>query len=250
MFRLDNRHILITGASSGLGRAAAIRCAEAGAQLLLVGRNEERLDATLKSLAPGDHHRIVLDLSQTDVIPTSIKSACANWGPLNGLFHAAGEELIRPISITKPEAIDAVFSSSIKAALILAKVFMSRGVKAEGQTSVVMMSSVASVAGQIGLATYSASKGAINAAVRSLACEGAEKLVRFNSIIAGAIQTEMHSRLTANLPADSVNAYEGQHLLGFGTPDDIAYAVQYLLSDASKWVTGTELVVDGGYSCR
>jgi NAD(P)-dependent dehydrogenase (short-subunit alcohol dehydrogenase family) len=112
------------------------------------------------------------------------------------------------------------------------------------------MSSVASITGQKGLSVYSASKGAVDAAARSLASEFADKNLRVNTVVSGAVITEMHDRLTGDLPEESIKDYEDKHLLGFGEPRDIANAALYLLSDASKWVTGTSLVVDGGYSCQ
>ena len=116
--------------------------------------------------------------------------------------------------------------------------------------SIVFMSSVASLIGQSGMSIYSASKGAIDAAMRSLACELAENKIRVNSIVAAAVETEMHQRLTKNMSTETLNTYKEKHLLGFGQAEDIANAATFLLSNASKWITGTTMVVDGGYSCR
>lgn len=250
MFGLSGKHILITGASSGIGRAAAQQFASAGARILALGRNEDRLSETI-SLCPGSGHQFaVLDLDHSELIVPKLKALAGQFGLFNGVFHSAGEALVLPVSLVKPDAIDSIFAPTITAALMISKAFIGRGVRADGPTSVVMMSSVSANVGQLGLSVYSASKGAISSAVRSLACEGAEKQIRFNSIVAGAIQTEMHDRLTQNLGEDSVKNYEKMHLLGFGQAQDVAMAAQYLLSDAAKWITGTELVVDGGYLCR
>ena len=139
---------------------------------------------------------------------------------------------------------------TLKSALMLVKGFCQKGVRNEtDQTSIVFMSSVASITGQKGMSLYSASRAALDGAVRSLACELAGNNIRVNSVISGAVETPMHAKLTGSLPQESIQDYENKHLLGFGQPNDIANAVLFLLSDASKWITGSSLVVDGGYSC-
>lgn len=250
VFSLEGKRILVTGASSGLGKAAAQVFAKAGAQVVLVARNIERLTAVKDSLSGSGHTVFPMDLSDTDAIPKAIKTYCKDTGALNGVFHAAGIECIKPINIIKESSISETFSASINATLMIAKAFTMMGVKADTGASLVFMSSVASITGKKGLSVYSASKGAVDAAARSLASEFADKQLRVNTIVSGAVITEMHDRLTGDLPLESIKDYEGKHLLGFGEPSDIANAALYLLSDASKWVTGTSLVVDGGYSCQ
>jgi NAD(P)-dependent dehydrogenase (short-subunit alcohol dehydrogenase family) len=112
------------------------------------------------------------------------------------------------------------------------------------------MSSVAGSTGQVGMTAYSAAKSAIDGMVRSLACELASRQIRVNSIAAGAVHTAMHDRLTKGSSDDATHAYANAHLLGFGTPLDVAQAVIYLLSPASRWITGTTMFVDGGYAVR
>ncbi len=250
VFDLKGKRILVTGASSGIGAEAAISFSRAGANLVISARDGERLKMVLSSLEGDGHSCLLLDLDYTDGIAKIIKTHCKEYGALNGIFHAAGLECIKPVNILKQKDIQAVFSASVGATLMLAKAMTMKGVKAEGHTSIVCMSSVAGLIGQSGLAAYSASKGAVNAAVRSLSVEFASKGVRVNSIVSGAVQTEMHTRITEDLSVQSIKDYQDKHLLGFGDVTDIAYAAQYLLSDASKWVTGTELVVDGGYLCQ
>jgi NAD(P)-dependent dehydrogenase (short-subunit alcohol dehydrogenase family) len=249
-FNLKDKRILVTGASSGIGAAAAILFAKAGAKLTVSGRHADRLKGTVVSLAGKGHSSLLLDLEDTDGIAKAIKTHCKEYGALNGMFHAAGVESIKPINIIKDKDLQSVFASSIGASLMLAKAMTLKGVKAEGSTSLVFMSSVAGAIGQPGLSAYSASKGAVDAAVRSLAAELAPKQIRVNSLVAGAVQTDMHARITKDLPEQSIKDYADKHLFGFGEPSDIACAAQYLLSDASKWVTGTSLVVDGGYTCQ
>jgi NAD(P)-dependent dehydrogenase (short-subunit alcohol dehydrogenase family) len=112
------------------------------------------------------------------------------------------------------------------------------------------MSSVAGSSGQAGMSAYSAAKAAVDGMVRSLACEFAPRRIRVNAIASGAVRTPMHDRLMHGAADDVVGSYENRHLLGFGEPDDIAHAAAFLLGPAGRWVTGTSLIVDGGYLCK
>ncbi|MBF0473330.1 MAG: SDR family oxidoreductase [Nitrospirae bacterium] len=242
------KRIVVSGASSGIGRAAAQILAKSGAKVVLIGRDETRLDSTLNMLEGDGHSKYVFDLNNTDEIPSFIKDISVKQGRLSGLFHAAGLEMFKPIGLVNNKSIEQIFSVSIKAALMLARGFCQKGVREEGfSTSIVFMSSVAAMTGQAGMTIYSASKGAIDGAVKSLACELAPHLIRVNAIAAGAVKTEMHDKIIARMTAESIKEYERKHLLGFGRPEDIASAAMFLLSDASVWITGTIMVVDGGY---
>ena len=247
-FNLKGKRILVTGASSGIGRETAYQLSLQGASLILLGRNEVELQQTLETLEGEGHALSVFDLSEVDLIPKKMQEFSGTFGRLNGLFHSAGVECIQPLILVKEKMIDEVFATSIKSALLLAKGFCQRQVKSgEGMCSVVFMSSVAGSVGQRGLSVYSASKAAIDGVVRSLANELADKDVRVNSIVAGAIKTKMHDRLVKNLNDESISDYENMHVLGFGEAVDVAKAAVFLLSDASKWITGTSMVVDGGF---
>lgn len=246
---LAGRTLLVTGASSGLGRAAAIRFAECGARVVLGGRNAERLALTQAALKGDGHIAACADLTDADAVADWVKAQAAAVGALHGVFHAAGIEMVRPIRLTKQAQIDELFGSSIFAAVGIARAAASKGVMADGG-SVVFMSSVAGLRGTAGMAVYSAAKAAIDGLVRSVACELAPRRIRVNALAAGAVVTDMHARLTATLGAEAVADYEHRHLLGFGSTDDVNNAALFLLTDASRWVTGTTLVLDGGYTVR
>jgi NAD(P)-dependent dehydrogenase (short-subunit alcohol dehydrogenase family) len=248
---LSERRFLVTGASSGIGANAAHALSALGAKVILFGRDDSRLKAVLGRLDGEGHASYSFDLSAADEIPDLLLNIARQHGPLNGFLHAAGISTVRSIGVFKPSSFDATFSASVRAGLALARGFCQKGVQsADGWSSLCFMSSVSAVRGQSGLSVYAASKGAIEALTRSLAVELADRRVRVNSVLAGAIVTEMHSRLTNNLPDQAIKDYESRHLLGFGSPTDISNAAIYLLSDVSRWVTGTSLVVDGGYTCR
>ena len=246
---LAGQRILVTGASSGIGRATAIMFASHGAQLVITGRDQPRLAATLSELAGAGHLARELELDGGDGIAEFLKEVTTGQQPLSGLFHAAGVELVRPMKLSKAQQTEQVFASSIHSALALARGAASRGVMQDG-AALLFMSSVAAQRGQAGMAVYAAAKAAIDGMVRSLAVELAPRGMRVNSIAAGAVQTEMHERLIRGLPETAVAAYGERHPLGVGKPDDIAQVATFLLSDAGRWVSGATWAVDGAYLAR
>ena len=251
-FNFQKKRFLITGASSGIGQATAQLLSQSNARVVALSRDENKLAAMIQQLHNPDQHQYVsLDLSSAYTeLPATLKKLATESGPFDGIFHCAGIASVRPIQIVSEKAIDEMFNITLKSALMLAKGFCQKGVRNEtDQTSIVLMSSVAAITGQKGMSLYSASRASIDGAVRSLACELAPQKIRVNSVISGAVETPMHHKLTDSLPKESIDDYENKHLLGFGKPEDIAQAVLFLLSESSKWITGTALVVDGGYSC-
>ena len=246
---LEGGHYLVTGASSGLGRATAQLIAQNGGRVLVAGRNLERLTKVLADLPGKGHEMSQKDLSDMDEVSGWVKELAEKYGDFSGIFHAAGIELIRPTRMLKQSQLNEIFSGGVFSAFGIAKAAIQRGVIREGG-SLVYMSSVAGSSGQVGMTAYSAVKASIDGLVRSLACELANKKIRVNSIVAGAVKTEMHSRLTRGLDQTSINNYEDSHLLGFGEPEDIANTVLFLLSPGSRWITGSSIRVDGGYLAK
>ena len=248
-YPMAGKRILITGASSGIGRATAQMLASQQAQIFASGRSEEKL-TDLKANLPGEGHKFYASsLTNADQVAAWVKSIAEENGPLHGIFHAAGIELVRPARLTKQSHVDEIFSSSLHAAFGIARASNQQGVMEDGG-SVVLMSSVAGSSGQVGMTAYSAAKAGIEGLTRSLACELAARRIRANAIAAGAVETPMHGRIVKGTNDTALDAYRNSHLLGFGTPDDVADAASFLLGPGSKWITGTTLVVDGGYLCR
>jgi NAD(P)-dependent dehydrogenase (short-subunit alcohol dehydrogenase family) len=241
--------ILITGASSGIGRATAGLLAGCGARLVLNGRDGDRLDSAVSGLAGEGHSALPGSLEDADQTAELVRTSAAAHGPYTGIFHCAGREFVRPMRMTKRQQLDELFAAATFGALGIARAASQKGVVADG-ASLVFMSSVAGMRGTAGMVGYSAAKAAVDGMVRSLAAELAPRRIRSNALAAGAVRTEMHERLSATLGADAIADYENRHLLGFGRVEDVAGAAAFLLGEGSAWITGTTFVVDGGYSVR
>ena len=233
---LKDKRYLITGATGGAGRAAGNLIARCGGVVTLMGRDPERTEKAKRALVGAGH---------TTLVPTSDGVVDLNGLALDGIFHAAGFEHVAGLRMSYGEKVDDVFWPSIGHAFSL---LSANCVKDGG--SIVMMSSVAAIRGTAGMSIYSASKGAIEALVRAAAVELAPKRIRVNAVRAGAFDSPMHERLTSNMRALQVDDYAARHPLGFGRAEDVANAVVFLLSDAAKWITGSAMAVDGGYSCK
>lgn len=246
---LDGKLVLVTGASSGIGRETAIFLSECHARLVLVARNRERLEETA-SLLHGSGHRIeVCDLTAADEIPAWIKGLCEELGPLHGLVHSAGVHSALPLRILTTEKLESVMRVNVSAALMLAKGFRQKGCSAAG-SALVLVSSAAALVGEAGVSAYAASKAALIGLSRSLAVELASQRIRVNCVAPGVVQTEMSDRLRGALTPEQFAALEAKHPLGLGSARDVAHAIGFLLAETGRWITGTTLVIDGGYTAH
>jgi len=241
-----DRTILVTGASSGLGRAAAVALAGLGARLMVTGRDEARLQETLGALSGAEHKSAAAELTDADGTADAVTALAKEHGPFHGIFHSAGAYFSLPMKVVRQRHIDVAYHASVNGAYGVARAASQRKVLSDGG-AVIFMSSVAGERGHSGLAAYGGAKAAVMGIVRALALELSPRRVRVNAIIASTIETEMHLRTIENANMDYVAAGEARHPLGFGRPEDVSNAVIFLLSDASQWITGTGMVVDGGY---
>lgn len=247
---LAGKHIVVTGASSGLGQAAAAYLATLGANLSLVGRDEVRLGATLSALAGGGAHAtFAADVGDFAAADALVQQIVTERGAIDGLFHSAGTSLVMSMRLTKQAQIDDLFGAAVMGALGMAKALSRKNAMNNGG-SLVFMSSVSAVRGRRGMVAYSAAKAATSGMVRALAVELADRRIRVNAITAGAVETVMHRSFVESVSDDLVAGYRDLHPLGFGQPEDVASAVAFLLSDASRWITGIDLPVDGGYAAK
>lgn len=234
MGKLEGKTILVTGATSGIGESAVIHFLSQGAKVVALARNELKLKK-LKDISPFKVSTLSVDL--LDEYGFELPE------PVTGIFHSAGYELLLPAFKMNPDEFEDLMCISAGCIYTLLQSCSAM------VTSVVLMSSVASIKGTSGMSAYAASKAAVDAMTRSLAVEYAPR-IRFNSIVAGAVETPMHYRIKAKVGAAAMESHNKEHLLGFGKPLDIAKAASFLLSDEARWITGTNMVVDGGFSCH
>ena len=247
---LTGRTFLVTGGSSGLGRDIAILLSELGARVVLVGRREKELGETMSALEGSGHRVEVFDLQKVDSIPASMKKVAAEAGIFHGLVHSAGLQITRPLRTATAETFEKVLRVNATAALLLAKGFRQKGVGQLPGGSLVFLTSVLGTVGQPGQAEYSASKGAIIGMTKSLACELAPEGIRVNCVAPGLVMSGMGVRARESLSPEHYEALANMHLIGVGEGRDVAYSVAFLLADTGKWITGSTLFVDGGYTVR
>ncbi len=248
-FSLAGARILVTGASSGLGRATAIMASRMGASVVLSGRDQARLEETREQLDGAGHHAAAFDLRDTSGIPDWLQRLASLTGTFHGLAHAAGIQIVRPLRMLDEAVLNEIMAVNVNTALALTKGFRQKGVGAGGG-SIVLFSSVMGLTGQPGQAAYSASKGALISMCRSLALELARENIRINCVAPGLVETGMAARLKDTLSPAQYEAVAALHPLGLGRPENIAAPVVFLLSAAAAWITGTTLVIDGGYTAH
>ena len=250
-FSLDGKVVVISGAASGIARQCAINCSKMGAKLILLDLNEEGLKETMTMVdRPEEHYWASVNLLEYDRVSEIIKDAVAKVGRINGLLNCAGISTTNLFKLTKPEELDKFFHVNVYTGYFLTQEVCRMGNLSKEGGSIVFFSSVAGNFGEVGKSTYGMTKAALLNLAKHLACELSKKNVRVNSISPGAIETPINMNLPHMKDPEKRAALEAQHLLGLGTTEDIANACIYLLSDASRWVTGTNLFVDGGYTVR
>lgn len=244
---LTNKHIVITGASSGIGKATALLCDKLGANISLIGRNIDSLNSVLNLMNGAKNCAYELDVRDMASFDKLIVNIVSNIGPIDGFVHSAGIEMTRPIKMLKINHYSDVFNTNTISALELTK-FITKTGNISSNASIVYISSIVGILGQAGKTAYSASKAALIGASKCLALELAPKGIRVNTILPAVVETNMSNTILDSLSEENKNDILKMHPLGFGQPEDIANSAVFLLSSASKWITGVEFIVDGGYS--
>lgn len=244
-YSLEGKIILITGASSGIGRAVAVECSKLGAKVIITARNNERLKETYRMLEGDGHLLFTCDLSKPDAIVQLVSEIPI----INGMVCNAGTNKMIPISFMKYENIQEILNVNTVAPMLLLKEVCKKKKLSKG-ASVVFTSSMAGIgAAATGNGVYTASKGAISSFLKVAALELAPRKVRVNAVCPGMTRTPMI--YDDNVQDEELKKDMERYPLGrYGEPQDIAWAMIYLLSDASTWVTGTNLVIDGGLTIR
>lgn len=239
-YSLDGKSILVTGASSGIGRCTAIECSKLGARVVLVARNIERLNETLAKMT-GDGH---IALSGDLTIEEDVKKIAAECPELDGVVNNAGIAISKPVAFYSEKDLNSIFGTNTFAPMLFNKWLLKKK-KIKKQASLVFTSSIASKSSHLGNGIYGSSKAALSTYMRYCAGELAAKGIRCNAVLPGMVETKLiHDGAISeeDLKKDLLNYPLGR----YGKPEEIAWAIIYLLSDASAWVTGHELIIDGG----
>lgn len=243
---LTGKHILVCGASSGMGEASAKLLGELGAKTVLVARREDKLREVCDSLEGEGHRYYAADLGEIDKIEPLFQRIVEETGPFDGFANCAGIGPARPLKMMnysfQLEVMNINYFSLIEELRCLTK----RGA-ANKNLNVVSVSSSASLRGEKAQTAYAASKGAMDAAVRCLAREFGPKGIRINTIIPALVDTRLGDDYLERGGEEKLGRVMDQQVLGMGYPIDIANAVAFLLSDASRFITGSMLYLDGGY---
>lgn len=240
-FNLVGKTILVTGASSGIGREIAVSCSKMGANVVITARNEERLKETLSMMEGENNMYVVADLATE----ADIKELVNKLPALNGIVHNAGIGSRGLCKAIKEADIDNIMAPNVKGPMLLQK-YLLKQKKINDEGSVVFIASRAPYAPSVGNAVYAASKGAILGYARVLALEVAPKKIRVNSILPAMVWTELVAKDAELMGVDYNELQKKYPLQRYGTPEDVANLVIYLLSDASSWMTGSAIDLTGG----
>ncbi len=243
MVSLKDKNILITGASSGIGKATAILFSELGANVIITARNEEKLDETYKALNPSIHHlKINADLTQVNDIKSLVKLLPA----IDGIVHCCGKVMPVPVKFIKESQLQDVFSVNYFSAVnLISELLMQK--KINNNSSIAFISSVSTLHAYFGGAPYISSKAALEGYAKTLALELAPKKIRVNVLQPALVRTAIFdSTINAAIDEEKMNELVNSYPLGIGEPMDVANALAFFMSDASKWITGSSLKMDGG----
>jgi NAD(P)-dependent dehydrogenase (short-subunit alcohol dehydrogenase family) len=244
-FSLKNKNILVTGASSGIGKAIAVACSQMGASLIITGRNEERLKNTLDELEGTNHTLLIADLRKGDETERLVEQLPG----LDGFVSCAG--IVKPLLLayTGMDEINEILQTNSVSAINLSRLLVQNS-KINKEASIVYISSInGNNCSFIGNSIYAASKAMLNGFMKGIALELASKKIRVNCINPGMIETDIFRN--SNIDEESLEKDRLKYpLKRYGKPEEIAYSAVYLLSGAAKWITGSSLLIDGGYTLQ
>ena len=243
-FSLEGKNILVTGASSGIGRGICIETSKMGATVHLMARNEQRLAETLSQMEGEGHQMHQVDLCDKDVLTELVDSLPS----LDGVVLCAGIIKTMPVKNISEDALEEIFNTNIMADIRMVSRMLKKKKLNKG-ASVIFISSVSTFNVKVGNSLYSATKGAVNSFAKAMALEVSKQNMRVNCIQPGFVPSSILS--SGAIEEDAfLKFYAERHPLGFGTPTDIANTCIYLLSDAARWVTGSIITIDGGYTLQ
>lgn len=247
MLNLNQKNIFITGASSGIGKACAILASNLGANVILIGRNKERLQETLNNLKEGNHLHYAIDITDYSILEKIIDESVEKIGKISGFIHSAGIETTKPLQAMSAPVYEKLFATNIISAFEISKHLSKKKNLDTMGASFVFISSIMALYGKKGIIGYGSSKSALIGGVKAMALELAPKNIRVNCILPGLVETEMTQKMLTSLPGNYINDIKNKYPLGIGKPEDVANSTIFLMSDLSKWITGIDFIVDGGY---
>jgi NAD(P)-dependent dehydrogenase (short-subunit alcohol dehydrogenase family) len=244
-FSLKGKVVLVTGASSGIGRQVAISFSGMGAVLVLTGRDESRLQETCHALEGTGHRYVALDLNDAPAVERMLDGLPL----LNGVVHAAGILKVAPLKIVGDDDLVKIMDTNFTAPFRLVRLLLNNK-KIDRGSSVIFISSINGIYSNTkGFGAYASSKAALNSLMKTLALEYAGRQIRFNAVNPGMVKTEMYLDLLRTVPEKDILEDKKKYPLGdYGEPQDVANACIFLASDASKWMTGASLILDGGFT--
>ena len=246
-YDFTGKKFIVTGASSGIGRSTAVRLSEQGAQIVLISRNQEKLEETRSMMQEGFHQIIPVDLGRTEDLSEVFDEIISDGVKLDGFVHCAGIATILPLERIRRKNLEECMNINLYALLELARLYAKKKYRnTGGEGSIVAVSSIVARYPAKCQTVYAASKGAVNAVVQTLAIELAKKGIRINSIMPASTDTAMMRQALENMPNTVMQEKMKDQLLGVMHPDDIADAILFLLSDASRATTGRAFYADGG----
>lgn len=242
-FSLVGKTILVTGASSGIGRATAIECSKMGAKLIITGRNPERLNETFLSLEGVGHKQVIADLT----IPTELENLVLECDHIDGCALCSGIMALDPCLFTTPHKIRKIFDTNFFSLCELSRLLLKKKRITKGG-SIIFVSSIACISVSSGNSAYGSAKSALLQWSNYLALEMKSKGIRVNCVSPG--MTETPGAIVEDALSEEQYVLDKKNYIynRYAQPSEIAHAMIYLLSDASKWVTGTNLIIDGGRS--
>lgn len=244
---LHNKYFLVTGASSGIGRATSILLSQLGAKVILVSRNEQNLRATQSAMEGNNHPLIPLDLMNCQQLNSLLENIVKYTDKLDGVVHCSGLQIYEPLRFIEEDSMQQTLQLNVMAIVSLTKIMRKYKIFSQN-SSIVLLASIVGLMGEAGASVYAASKGAIIALTKSLAVELASDSIRVNCVAPAIVKTPMSNKMFLDVGKERREMIEKKHLLGLGEPKDVANVIAFLLSDAARWITGSCVVADGGYS--